>query len=130
MPAPPIRVVVADDHPELRESLRTLLAPTFDVVAAVADGPSLVQVAIDLHPDLIVSDISMPGLSGLDAAAQVKARLPGVRLVFLTIDEDRDTVAEALRRGADAYVVKSAGVGALIEAMHDVMTGTRRVSWC
>ncbi|WP_396626726.1 response regulator transcription factor [Luteitalea sp.] len=130
MPAPPIRVVVADDHPELRESLRTLLAPTFDVVAAVADGPSLVQVAIDLHPDLIVSDISMPGLSGLDAAAQVKARLPGVRLVFFTIDEDRDTVAEALRRGADAYVVKSAGVGALIEAMHDVMTGTRRVSWC
>ncbi len=130
MPAPPIRVVVADDHPELRESLRSLLAPTFDVVAAVADGPSLVQVATDLQPDLIVSDISMPGLSGLDAAAQVKARLPGVRLVFFTIDEDRDTVAEALRRGADAYVVKSAGVGALIEAMHDVMTGTRRVSWC
>jgi DNA-binding NarL/FixJ family response regulator len=130
MPAPPIRVVVADDHPELRESLRTLLAPTFDVVAAVADGPALVRVALELHPDLIVSDISMPGLSGLDAAAQVKARLPGVRLVFFTIDEDRDTVAEALRRGADAYVVKSAGVGALIEAMHDVMTGTRRVSWC
>lgn len=126
---PPIRVVVADDHAALLESLRTMLAPTYDVVATATDGHALVRVALEQQPDLIVADISMPGLGGLDAASQVKARLPGVRLVFFTIDEDRDTVAEALRRGADAYVVKSAGVDALIEAMGDVMAGTRRVSW-
>ncbi|BCS35535.1 hypothetical protein TBR22_A47680 [Luteitalea sp. TBR-22] len=129
MPAPPFRVVVADDHPQLVESLRALLAPAYDVVATAHDGHGLLRAALEHHPDLIVADIAMPGLNGLDAASQVKARLPGVRLVFFTIDEDRDTVAEALRRGADAYVVKSAGVGALIDAMRDVMAGTRRVSW-
>lgn len=126
---PAIRVVVADDHPDLLESLRALLEPAYDVIATASDGHALVRIALEQHPDLIVTDIAMPGLGGLDAASQVKARLPGVRLVFFTIDEDRDTVAEALRRGADAYVVKSAGVGALIEAMRDVMAGTRRVSW-
>lgn len=126
---PEIRVVVADDHQDVLDSLRTLLAPAYDVVAAASDGHALVRLALEQRPDLIVTDISMPGLDGLDAAAQVKARLPGVRLVIFTIDEDRDTVAEALRRGADAYVVKSAGISALVEAMRDVMAGTRRVSW-
>lgn len=124
-----MRVVVADDHPELLDTLRSLLATTYDVVAIVGDGQALVQAALAERPDLIVTDIAMPVLDGLAAAERVKARLPGVRLVVFTIDEDRDTVAEALRRGADGYVVKSAGASALLDTLRDVMAGTRRIAW-
>jgi DNA-binding NarL/FixJ family response regulator len=109
--------------------LCTLLAPGYEVVATVPDGHALVRVALAERPDLIVTDICMPRLGGLEAIEQVKARLPGVRVVMFTIDEDRDTVAEALRRGADGYVVKSAGGDALLQALHDIVVGTRRVTW-
>ena len=95
----------------------------------MTDGQALVQAALAERPDLIVTDIAMPVLDGLAAAERVKARLPGVRLVVFTIDEDRDTVAEALRRGADGYVVKSAGASALLDTLRDVMVGTRRIAW-
>jgi len=79
------RVILADDHALLLDALRKLLEPACQVVAAVTDGRALVEAALELKPDIIVADIGMPHLNGLDAAAQLKTRLPEIRLIFLTV---------------------------------------------
>jgi DNA-binding NarL/FixJ family response regulator len=128
MPGIRVRVLLADDHAILLDSLRSLLQPAFEIVGAVTDGRALIQAAADLKPDVIVTDITMPGLNGLDAILRIRQHLPGARIIVLTVDEDPDTAAEALRRGAAGYVVKSAAARELFQALEQVTRGQRYIA--
>ena len=109
-PKPSARILIADDHQLLADACKSLLEPEFQVVGIVTDGRRLLTAAAELKPDIIILDIYMPHLNGLDAGGQVKQKLPGVKLVFLTMTMAADVAAEAFRRGASAYVLKhSAG---------------------
>src|SRR5215471_17462799 len=100
------RVLLADDHVLLLGAFEKLLAGECDIVGQVSDGRSLVDAAERLKPDVIVLDISMPLLNGLEAGRQIKQKQRGVKLVFLTMNEDSDLAAEAFRSGASAYLLK------------------------
>src|SRR3954468_13712366 len=101
------RIVLADDHRLLREAFARLLEADCDVVGAVADGRALLDAAAVLRPDVVVLDVAMPLLNGLDAARRLKEDLPEVRVIFLTMSEDPDVAAEAFRVGASGYVLKN-----------------------
>lgn len=117
------RVVLADDHALLLEAFARLLAPGFDVVAAVTDGRTLVETALRLRPDVIVADVTMPQLNGLDACEQLVEALPDTRLVFLTVNEDPDLAAEAVRRGAAGFLLKKGAAAELFHALECVLSG-------
>lgn len=123
-----IRVLIADDHAMVLEAFRKLLEPSYDVVGTVTDGQALVRAAEALTPDLILVDIGMPQLNGLDAIERVRARRPGARLIVLTMNQDPDTAAEAIRRGAAGYVLKTSGSSELFEAVAEVLRGKTYVS--
>ncbi|HOW97660.1 MAG TPA: response regulator transcription factor [Kiritimatiellia bacterium] len=117
------RVLLADDHGLLLEALRKLLEPACDVVGTVTDGRALVETALELKPDVIVADIGMPRLNGLDAGAQLQARLPAAKMIFLTVNEDPDIAAEAVRRGARGYLLKKSAATELFAAIQQVHAG-------
>jgi DNA-binding NarL/FixJ family response regulator len=121
------RLLLGDDHVALLDSLVELLAPTYEVVAAVTDGELLVQAALELEPDLVLTDIGMPRLNGLDAVAALRHRGAGVRVVFYTVDQDIDTAEEAIRRGATGYVAKAAPLPALLDVLRAALAGETRV---
>ncbi|MFN0067611.1 MAG: response regulator [Limisphaerales bacterium] len=122
LPARP-RVLLADDHELLLDAFRRLLEPAFDIVAAVTDGHALVEAALRLRPDAIVADIGMPRLNGLDAGERLAAELPDTRLVFLTVNEDPDVAAEAVRRGAAGFLLKKGAAAELFTALERVLAG-------
>src|SRR5437870_5200727 len=104
------RVLLADDHSLLLTAFEKLLAGECEIVGQVTDGRALVAAAERLRPDVVVLDISMPLLNGLEAARQIKQRSPDVKLIFLTMNEEADVAAEAFRAGAAGYLLKrSAG---------------------
>lgn len=111
------RLLIADDHTLLAEACKTLLEPEFQVVGVVGNGRDLLRLAESLRPDLVVLDIAMPQLNGLDACEQLKRVLPSCKLVFMTMNMEPDVAAEAFRRGASGYVVKSATAGELVTAI-------------
>ena len=115
------RVLLADDHTLLLEAFEKLLADECEVVGSVTDGRALVAAAAKLRPEVIVVDIAMPLLNGLDATRQIKTVLPETRVVFLTMNEDPDLAAEAFRAGASAYVLKRSAASELITAIREVM---------
>jgi DNA-binding NarL/FixJ family response regulator len=117
------RVLIADDHAILLDAFKRLLEPEYDVVGMVSDGHALIHEAEALQPDVIVADISMPRMNGLDAAQKLLERLPGVKVVFLTVNEDPDVAAEAIRRGASGYVLKKSASGELFKALRKVLCG-------
>ena len=117
------RVLLADDHTLLLGAFEKLLSPECDIVGQVSDGRALVAAAEKLNPDVIVLDISMPILNGLEAGRQIKQRTRDVRLVFLTMNEDTDLAAEAFRSGASAYLLKRSATSELLTAIHEVMRG-------
>jgi DNA-binding NarL/FixJ family response regulator len=117
------RVLLADDHALLLGAFAKLLAEDFDVVGQVADGREVVATAQALQPDVIVLDISMPGLNGLEAGRQLKHILRNVKLVYVTMNEDADLAAEAFRLGASGYVLKRSAAGELLAAIREVMQG-------
>jgi DNA-binding NarL/FixJ family response regulator len=119
MPKP--RVIIADDHTLLVEAFEKLLAPECDVIAKVPDGRALITAARELHPDVVVLDIAMPLLNGLDAARQIKQTDPSIRLVFVTMNEDPDLAAEAFRAGASAYLLKRSAGAELLTAIREAM---------
>jgi DNA-binding NarL/FixJ family response regulator len=119
MPKP--RVIIADDHTLLVEAFEKLLAPECDVIAKVPDGRALLTAARELHPDVVVLDIAMPLLNGLDAARQIKQADPSIRLVFVTMNEDPDLAAEAFRAGASAYLLKRSAGAELLTAIREAM---------
>jgi DNA-binding NarL/FixJ family response regulator len=125
---PAARILLADDHQLLADACKSLLEPEFQVIGIVTDGRRLIAAAAELKPDIIVLDIYMPHLNGLDAGAQVKQRLPGVKLVFLTMTMEADVAAEAFRRGASAYVLKHSGGDEFLFAIRKVNQGASYLS--
>jgi len=111
------RLLIADDHTLLAEACKNLLEPEFQVIGIVNNGRDLLRVAESLKPDLVILDIAMPQLNGLDAGEQLKRALPSWKLVFMTMNMEPDVAAEAFRRGASGYVVKSATVLELVTAV-------------
>lgn len=117
------RILLADDHAILLEAFKTLLEPEYEVVGTVSDGRELLAAAPKLQPDVIVTDISMPNLNGLDACRKLRKVLPEVKFVFLTVNEDPDLVAEAIRIGANGYLLKSSAASELFQAIKSVLSG-------
>jgi len=115
------RVLFADDHRLLVDACTKLLEPECDVVGSAGDGRTLLLMAQNLHPDVIVLDIGMPLLNGLDAGRQLKVMMPEVKLVFLTMNEDADLTTEAFRIGASGYLLKSSAASELSDAIHAAM---------
>ena len=117
------RVLLADDHTLLLGAFEKLLAGECDIVGQVGDGRALVAAAEAHKPDLIVLDMSMPLLNGLEAGRQIKQRHPEIKLVYLTMNEDADLAAEAFRIGASAYLLKRSAASELPLAIREVMQG-------
>jgi DNA-binding NarL/FixJ family response regulator len=117
------RVLIADDHAFVLEGLVGLLKDRFDVVAAVTDGPQLVEGAIRLGPDVIVTDISMPGLNGIEAIARLKAAGSEAKIVVLTLHAEAELAAELIRAGASGFVVKPLAASELVMAIEQVLLG-------
>lgn len=123
-----IRILLADDHPLTLEGIRAFLEPHCSSMETVTDGRALIEEAMRFKPDLIVLDITMPLLNGIDAAIQIKKSLPGMKLVFITMHSDPAYLEAALNAGALGYVLKSAVREELIDAVHSAMEGRIYVS--
>jgi DNA-binding NarL/FixJ family response regulator len=117
------RVLLADDHRLLREAFARLLGNDCDVVGAVADGRALLAAAPELRPDIVVLDIAMPLLNGLDAARQLKREMPEVKVIFLTMNEDPGLAAEAFRAGGSGFLLKNSAASELLQAIREVSHG-------
>jgi DNA-binding NarL/FixJ family response regulator len=123
-------VLVADDHTSILEAVRHILAPEFDVVGVATDGEQVVQMAGELHPNVIVLDVAMPRLSGIEAARRLASAAGGTRpaIVFISVMEDADVIAAALATGAQGYVLKTRMVADLVPAIRAALAGRRFVS--
>jgi DNA-binding NarL/FixJ family response regulator len=117
------RVLLADDHRLLREAFAQLLQPHCEIVGAVGDGRSLLDAAADLRPDVVVVDIAMPLLNGLDAARQLLRQMPAAKVIFLTVSEDPELAAEAFRAGASGYLLKNSAASELVQAIREAFEG-------
>ena len=125
---PRTRVLLAEDHTVVAEALRVLLTEHFDLVDVVHDGRALLQATEQLRPDVIVTDISMPLLNGLDAIRQLLGRRPRTRVVILTMHKDRYLAAEAFRAGVCGYVLKVSPVAELVTAIRQAAEGQAYVT--
>jgi DNA-binding NarL/FixJ family response regulator len=114
------RVLLADDHRLLREAFARLLEADCDVVGAVADGRAVLALAPELRPDIVVLDVAMPLLDGLETARELRRLMPNVRVIFLTMNEDPDIAAEAFRAGAVGYLLKTSAAAELLQAIREV----------
>ena len=123
-----LRLLLADDHPALLEQIARLLAGEFEIVRAVSNGLDLLDAAARLNPDVIVLDITMPGLDGIEAARRLRQAGSRAKLVFLTVHDDPDYVRAALEAGGAGYVVKARLAKDLLPALHAVQAGQRFVS--
>ena len=123
-------IVLADDHKVVRQGLRALLEaePDFRVVGETGDGLEAVQLVERLKPDVLVLDLMMPGLSGLEVTRQVTKRLPQTRVVILSMHADQAYVLEALKNGASGYVLKESSTADLVQAVREVLAGRRYLS--
>ena len=122
------RVVLADDHTLVAEACKKLLEREFDVVGIVADGRALLRANAVLKPDVIVSDIAMQSLNGLDAGEQIKLANPNAKIVYLTMIPDPELAAEAFHRGASAYLLKTSAVPELVRAVKEALDGRVYIS--
>ena len=119
----PIRIILADDHCLFLDTLKKYLEPEFEIVGTFADGYTLVKEAPKLNPDLIVLDIGMPLMNGLNAGQRLKELIPKTKLIYLTMNMDRDIAAEAFRLGASGYLVKSSAGTELVQAIRESLRG-------
>lgn len=122
------RILLADDHAMMCAGLAKLLEPYYEVVGSVEDGHALLKVADQLRPDVVLLDIGMPLLNGLDAARELRKRMPHVKLIFLTMESDSCIAAEAFRAGAAAYLLKTSRPAELLRAVHDAVRGVSYVA--
>jgi len=122
------RIIIADDHTLVAEACRKLLEQDYEVVATVSDGRALVRAVAELRPHLVIVDVAMPILNGLDAGQQAKELIPSVKLIFLTMNHDADLAAEAFRRGASGYLVKTCAASELVVAVREVLRGKSYLS--
>jgi len=125
-----IRVLLVDDHALFRKGVADLLAnePGFELVGEAADGLQAVEMARELMPDVILMDISMPGIDGLEATRRIKAEMPYVRIVILTVSESDRSLLEAIKSGAQGYVLKSVQPEALLGTLSGVVRGEASIS--
>lgn len=117
------RVLLADDHKIVAEGLKSLLEHDFELVGIVGDGIALLDAAKRLHPDVIVTDIAMPQLNGLDAVRQLKREGVASKIIFLTMHSEAHLATEAFRAGASGYLLKHSAGDELISAIHEVVKG-------
>jgi DNA-binding NarL/FixJ family response regulator len=117
------RIFLADDHPAVLQATTALLKPQFDIVGNAMDGAILVSEALRLCPDVIVVDITMPVLSGIDAAHQLREAAPSVKIVFLTVHSEQQFVEACMAAGALGYVLKSHMKSQLIPAIEAALVG-------
>jgi DNA-binding NarL/FixJ family response regulator len=123
-----VRILLGDDHVLVLNGIKALLEPHYDVVAAVPDGRQLVDSALRLKPDLVILDISMPQLNGLEAAKQIKNSLPSAKLIFLSMHANAMYLRKTFAAGASAYVLKSGVIDELLKAIRQVLDGNTYVS--
>jgi DNA-binding NarL/FixJ family response regulator len=123
-----IRVLLADDHAIVSQGLEALLNQKFELVGNVRDGRALVTAVDELSPDVVVTDISMPGLNGLDAIRQIRKSKTSVKLIVLTMHAEPNLVAEALKAGASGYLLKTSAVEELETAINEVLKGRTYVT--
>jgi DNA-binding NarL/FixJ family response regulator len=122
------RILLADDHKLMAEALQHLLQSDFDVVGTVSDGRALIKAAAELNPELVVVDIGMPLLNGLDAADQLRALNPDIKVIFLTQNREPRFAVEAFRRKASGYLLKDSAATELVMAIREVLNGRSYVS--
>ena len=123
-----LRVLLADDHAIVLEGLRHILEPDFEIVGEVADGRSLVSVALVYRPEIIITAISLPLLNGIEAAREIRKINRKVKIIFLTMHADPSYAVEALDAGGSAYILKSAAVAEILVAIREVLNGRVYVS--
>ena len=117
------RVILADDHILILDALKNLLEPEFEVVGMFADGRALMEGAAALNPNVIVLDIAMPNMNGLNAGERLKQAMPLVKLIYLTMNHDPDMAGNAFRLGASAYLLKNSAATELQNAIREVVRG-------
>lgn len=119
------RVLITDDHPVLRSGLRVLLAadPGLEVVGEAGTGEEALRLAEELRPDVVLLDIGMPGESGIETVRRLKAKLPALKVLFLTMHEEEGMLLEALNAGADGYLIKRADEAEIVQAIRAVRRG-------
>ena len=122
------RVLIADDHTLVAEACVKLLEPEFDVIGTFANGQALLAAAPELKPDVIVLDVGMPLMNGLEAGKRIKKLLRAVRIVYLTMNTDIGIAAEAFRGGASGYLLKSSAAAELVTAVREVLKGKQYLS--
>jgi len=122
------RILIADDHTFVAQSVEKLLETVFDVVGIVKDGRAMIRAAADLKPDLILIDVGMPVMNGLDAGRQVKEISHAIKLVYLTMNPDPELAVEAFRRGASGYLLKTTAASELVTVIRQVLRGESYVS--
>jgi DNA-binding NarL/FixJ family response regulator len=124
----PPRIMLADDHTILLEAFRKLLEPRFEIVGMVSDGRALLEAAPNLKPDVIVVDVGMPLMNGLEAGLRLKEMMPSVKIIFLTMNDDPDLAVNAMRSGASGYLLKRSAAAELIHAIHLSLKGKSYVT--
>ena len=122
------RVLLADDHAEILTQTRNVLAGEFEIVGSVANGFDVLKATARYDPDVVVLDITMPGLDGIETARRLEKSGCRAKLVFLTVHEDPDYVRAGLRAGGSAYVIKARLASDLVSAVHEALEGNRFVS--
>jgi DNA-binding NarL/FixJ family response regulator len=125
-----LRIVLADDHTILREGLRALLStdPDFEIIGEAVDGREAVRCVEKLGPDLLLMDLSMPRMSGMDAISEIKKRYPETKIIALTVHKTEEYLLTTLQAGVDGYVLKDATHDELVMAIHNVMAGKSYLS--
>jgi len=129
LPLKPLKttIVLADDNRKMREEAAIFLEDRFDILAAVDNGAMAVRAADDLHPDVVVLDVAMPVMGGIEAAGEIKRRMPSAKIIFLSIQMDRDYVEAAAKIGA-SYVLKSRINTDLLTAIDEALAGGNFIS--
>lgn len=125
-------IVLADDHPIVRQGLRALLEdePGYKIIGEAEDGPATIELVERLKPDVLIVDVTMPGLNGLEVTRCVRRSAPKTQVVVLSTHSKESYVLEALRNGATAYVLKTAGTDSLLQAVRAAVNGQRYLSGC
>src|SRR5579864_9100053 len=118
-----LRLLVADDHAMFAEALRAFLEKTYTVVGVVLDGRAMMEAAVRLRPDVIILDVGMPLLNGLEAARRARTQVPNIKFIFLTMHDDPNLAAAALELGAVGFVLKHSAGAELLKAIDHVLHG-------
>jgi len=128
MPARPARILIADDHKLMAEVCQKILEPEFDVVGIVGNGQELLRTAVKLVPDIVLLDIGMPVLNGLDAGKLLKTLLPAVKIVYLTMNTDPEIAVEVLYQGASGFLLKTCAANEVVSAVREALRGNTFLS--